>query len=356
MPSANGADGLKGAAVGMTSETVQIRDIAAEPGTRAQGFLTVGETPSEPIRIPLVIVNGRRPGPRLCLTAGVHAAEYPGIDAVLRTVQSLDPETLTGAVVAVPVVNPPMFQRRSAFLSPIDGLNLNRTAPGRAGGTISEILAHVLLEEVIGVCQYHIDCHGGDAGEILWPYAGFALTGDPALDKAGKTLASLYSPRIVALYQENTTLPPTPGSITNQATRRGVVSILAEAGSNATLEPEDVAIHVDGIRNVMRHLEMIPGEPDPIGERLFPVDQFVVSAQRGGLLRLKIGIGDEIATGQEIAEICNLFGEVVERVTSPRAGIARLIWAPKAVNTGDPIVKCWVVDEAGGGRREAEGE
>ena len=80
----------------MEAEAVQIRDIVAEPGTRASGFLTIGETPTEPIRVPLVIVTASRPGPRLCLTAGVHAAEYPGIDAVMRTVQGLDPAELAG--------------------------------------------------------------------------------------------------------------------------------------------------------------------------------------------------------------------------------------------------------------------
>lgn len=325
---------------------VGVRDIEAGPGSRAHGFLTIGETPSEPIRIPVVIVNGRNPGPRLCLTAGVHAAEYPGIDAVMRTVQNLDPKSLFGAVVAVPVVNPAMFQRRAGFLSPIDGLNLNRTAPGNAEGTISEILAHILLDEVIGSCEYHIDCHGGDVGEILWPYAGYAITGDPTLDEKGQALARLYSPGIVALYRDGTTLPPTPGSLTSQAAHRGIVSILAEAGSNATLEQADVDIHLRGISNVMRHLGMIPGEPDAVGERVEPVDQFVVSARRGGLLRLKIDIGDQIRAGQEIAEVCNLFGEVVERLAAPRDGTARLIWAHKAVNTGDPVVKCWVVPQA----------
>ncbi|MNC96825.1 hypothetical protein D3C83_142950 [compost metagenome] len=72
----------------------------------------------------------------------------------------------------------------------------------------------------------------------------------------------------------------------------------------------------------------------------------MVSAQRGGLVRLKIGIGEEIVAGQEIAEIANLFGEVVEQIRAPQAGIARLIWAHKAVNTGDPIVKCWIVEQA----------
>jgi uncharacterized protein len=329
----------------MDTASVRVGDIVASPGTRVNGFLTIGETPSEPFRMPVVIVNGRRPGVSLCLTAGVHAAEYPSIDAVMRTAQGLDPEELTGAVIAVPVVNPPMFQRRSGFLSPIDGLNLNRTAPGRADGTISEVLAHVLLNDVIGACQYHIDCHGGDLGEILWPYAGYALTGNPEQDRQGEALARLYSPGIVALYREGSELPPTMGSITAQAARRGIVSILAEAGSNGALDEADVEIHVRGIRNVMRSLDMIPGEADAAEGRIDPTGQFVVSAPRGGLLRRKIAIGDAIREGQEIAEICNLFGEVVTRIHAPRAGIARLIWAHNAVNTGDPIVKCWIVPE-----------
>lgn len=328
----------------MSQTAVSIHGISAEPGTRATGFIPVGETPIDLIQIPVVVINGIRPGPGLCLTAGVHAAEYPGISAVMRVAQELDPTELSGTVIAVPIVNLPMFQRRSGFLSPIDGLNLNRTAPGNANGTISERLAHVLLTEVISTCDYHVDCHGGDLGEILWPYAGYALTGDAALDGRGEAIARVYSPRIVALYHDKSTLPPTAGSVTYQATRRGVVSILAEAGSNGTLDPVDEEIHLSGIYNVLRHLRMLPGESAGAGDQLRAVDQFVVSAQRGGLLRLKIGIGEALTEGQEVAEICNVFGEIVERVHTPKAGIARLIWSAKAINTGDPIVKCWITE------------
>jgi hypothetical protein len=31
---------------------------------------------------------------------------------------------------------------------------------------------------------------------------------------------------------------------------------------------------------------------------------------------------------------------------SPADGIARIIWTHKSINTGDPIVKCWVVEPA----------
>jgi predicted deacylase len=330
----------------MTTESRRIRDIVAARGEVARGYLTIGETPTAQIQIPLVIIHGVRPGPTLCLTGGVHAAEYPAIDAVMRTIQLLDPAMLSGTVIAVPVVSMQMFQNRSGFLSPIDGLNLNRTAPGRADGTISEILVHTLLTEVISQAQYHIDCHGGDLGEILWPYAGFSLTGNAEIDREGETLARLYTPRIFALYGAHGTLPPTSGSVTHTAAHRGVVSMLAEAGSNGTLDPADTQVHLNGIRNVMRYLGMIEGQPVIEGDRLQAREQFTVNAMHGGLVRLKIEIGESLRTGQEVAEIVNVFGDVVEQVTAPRDGIARLIWAAKAVNTGDPIVKCWVTEPA----------
>jgi len=328
------------------SAVFRIRDIAADTGTNQHGYLTVGETPMGPIQIPLVIVHGAKAGPTLCVTAGVHAAEYPAIDAVLRTVAGLDPADLSGTVIAVPVVNAPMFRARAAFLSPIDGLNLNRTFPGRPNGTISEVIAHVLLNEVVALADFHIDCHGGDLPEILWPYSAYAMTGNPAVDERGEAMARLYSPRIVALYREGTALPATKGSLTNEAAHRGIASILAESGSAGGLDPADVQTHVHGIQNVMRFFKMLPGQPVIRGKRMMAVDQFVVAARHGGLLRLAIGIGDEIKKGQEIADVCDVFGDVVEKIVSPADGIARIVWTHKAVNTGDSIVKCWVVEPA----------
>lgn len=186
-----------------TGDVCRIRDIAADKGTKQSGYLTVGQTAMGPVQIPVVIINGALPGPTLCITAGVHASEYPGIDAVLRTIVDLRPTDLSGTLIAVPVVNTPMFRARSAFVSPIDGLNLNRTFPGRPDGTISEVIAHVLLNEVVALADFHIDCHGGDLPEMLWPYAGYAITGNAAVDERGEAMARLYSPRIVALDRKS---------------------------------------------------------------------------------------------------------------------------------------------------------
>ena len=324
-------------------DALRIRGVAAECGQRAQGFITIGETPSGPIQFPVVIVNGADDGPVLCLTAGVHATEYAPIDAAMRIVQSLDAMSLRGAVIVVPVVNMRMFESRTGFVSPLDGINLNKAAPGRADGSISEVLAKVLLDEVVGRAAYHIDLHAGDLGEMLLPFAGYALTGRPDLDEQGEALARLYSPKLISLATPDGKIPPFADGICHAATRRGVVSIFAESGGNGTLDEGDVRVHLHGVTNVMRYLRMIDGTPTAVGAQVSARDRRVVRATRAGLLRLRVKIGDELVAGQEVAEICNVFGEVVETVRSSGAGIAGLVWAHKVVNTGDPIVRYWIV-------------
>lgn len=325
---------------------LQIRDITARQGERTQGWLTIGETPAGPLRVPLVLINGRADGPVLCITAGVHAAEYAPIDAAMRLLQTIQPDTLRGAVIVVPVTNMRMFEHRAGFVSPLDGLNLNRIAPGRKDGSISEILADVLLREVIGAAEYHIDLHAGDLGELLLPFAGYSLTGHRELDEKGEALARAYTPSLISLATPDGTIPPFPGSLNFSATRNGVVSILGESGGNGTLEEADVKTHVQGVHNIMRYLAMIDGGPPVNGPRISARDRIVLRAARSGLLRIEVRIGDQISAGQEVAVIRNVFGDVVERMCAPGSGIAGLIWTHKVVNTGDPVVRYWITAPA----------
>ncbi|HKW09970.1 MAG TPA: succinylglutamate desuccinylase/aspartoacylase family protein [Gemmatimonadaceae bacterium] len=323
-----------------------IRDVRASPNEKVEGWLEIGETASGPLRVPLVVINGAEDGPRLCCTAGVHATEYAPIDAVMRLVRSVKPSELRGAVIAVPVANMRMFESRTGFTSPLDGLNLNKIAPGRSNGSISEILADVLLREVIGAAEYHIDFHAGDVGEALYPFAGYSLTGNRELDEKGEALARAFTPLLISIAPHDGPIPPFAGSLNYSAAHRGVVSILAESGGNATLEEEDVRVHVEGALNVMRHLGMIAGEASRNGRRIAARDRVVVRATRAGLLRLTARIGDEITAGEQLGEIRDVFGKVVERVCAPGAGIVGLIWTHKVVNTGDPILRYWITEPA----------
>lgn len=330
----------------MAHDAIRIRDIVAEPGTRRRGRLKVGETAAGPIEMPIVLIRGTAPGPVLCLTGAVHGTEYAGTTAVRELAKRLEPEGLAGTVIAVTITNMPMYQARSPFISPIDGLNLNRVAPGRPDGTITERIAHTLFTEVLSPATHHIDCHGGDLTEILWPYAAYRVTGNRAVDEIGEAMARVYTPRIFALLKEGVPLALTHGTVTSEAAKRGIASILGECGSAGGLDPADVQTHLQGITNVMRLLQMIPGEPAVAPKQLLGVGQFVIQARHGGLLRLSTQIGDEITEGQALGEIWDEFGDVVETLYAPAPGLVRIIWTHKVVNTGDLVLKCWVTEPA----------
>lgn len=319
---------------------VRIGSVSAESGQVARGFLDVGETAAGPVQLPLVIINGVHDGPTLCLTAGVHATEYASIAAVMRLTNEIEPTELRGSVIAVPVVNLHMFAVRSPFISPLDGVNLNKIAPG-GDGSISAILARALFDEVITKAQYHIDFHAGDFGEMLLAFAGYSLTGDEKLDRQGEALARIFTPQVFCLAPHGTTLPPSPGFVAHAAAHKGVVSILAEAGGNGTMEEADICMHVDGARNVMRYLGMIEGSPQLSGPRIVATGWHNTRASRAGLLRLKVAVGEYVSAGQEVAEVLDVFGRTVETVRAEKPGLAMLVWNYKAVNTGDPIVRCW---------------
>jgi len=100
------------------------------------------------LTVPVKVAVGNRPRPRLVALAGVHGDELEGMLSLLDFWDTCDPGRLQGTVILVPVANPPAFaahQRRS----PLDGLDLNRTFPGKADGTPSERLAYRFLHEVI---------------------------------------------------------------------------------------------------------------------------------------------------------------------------------------------------------------
>ena len=123
--------------------------------------------------IPVTVFHGAKDGPVLGIIAGVHGYEYPPIVAAQQFAQTLDPTQLSGTVILVHLANVPSFLGRRIQYNPLDGKNLNRVFPGKADGTITECMAWLLGNDIIGRCNYVIDVHAGDAQDDLRPYAGY---------------------------------------------------------------------------------------------------------------------------------------------------------------------------------------
>lgn len=82
------------------------------------------------LHVPHVLLCGEQPGPTVLITAGIHNAEYVGIQAAIELSNELDVSALRGNVVLVPLVNRSGFENRTMSRVFEDGKNLNRVFPG----------------------------------------------------------------------------------------------------------------------------------------------------------------------------------------------------------------------------------
>lgn len=127
------------------------------------------------IRVPLAEAVGGCDGPTVTVLAGVHGCEYASMAAVREFLRGLEPGSISGRLVAVPVLNIPAFRARTPFVVPEDGKNLNRCFPGDPAGTLAERLASATFRQLIEPSDFLLDLHAGDIVEALAP---FTISGD----------------------------------------------------------------------------------------------------------------------------------------------------------------------------------
>jgi predicted deacylase len=105
---------------------VTVGTATARMGEKATGFIQVAAGVDRGTDIPVIVVNGAKPGPKLALVAGAHGTEYASIIALERLAQTADPAALSGTLVILPVVNLASFGQKVPHLNPVDNKNMNR--------------------------------------------------------------------------------------------------------------------------------------------------------------------------------------------------------------------------------------
>jgi uncharacterized protein len=271
----------------------------------------------EGLEIPTVVARGGTDGPHLCLLAGIHGCEYSSIDAVRRFMGTADLTELRGTVTAAAIANPASFWGRTPFVSPSDGLNLNRCFPGDLGGSFTQVLAYRLFERLIRPSDVLLDLHGGDMVEALEPFSLYDPS--PVEGRARRLAIDFGLPYVVRVERSES---PVAGTTSGAAAEVGIPGVIAEVGGRGLLEAEAVAMHVKGIENVLRRLEMLPGEPEPPARPQHTVDRFVwLRSTRRGWWRPAAGAGARVRVGDLLGSVEDLFGEPQERIEAPEDGV-----------------------------------
>ncbi|MCA9906745.1 MAG: succinylglutamate desuccinylase/aspartoacylase family protein [Anaerolineae bacterium] len=306
---------------------IEIDSVAAPPKSKVSGYVAV---PGTNTQIPLIIVNGADDGHILLVTAGVHGAEYPSIEAALLLAAQLDPAQMRGAVLIVPVVSQSAFFERQTFILPEDGKNLNRQFPGKATGTLSERIAHTLTNKIAARASAWVDLHGGDLPEALVPLIGYLRSDDPVLSASVNSMVTAFGIQIVVSPAQLV------GTTLHAAAELRIPALIAEAGQLGRRDPADTQRLLTGCTNVARRLGILPGDVAPVRVREFHDWPWVRSAH-AGCWYPALQVGEKVREGQVIGTVTDIFGVRQADYHAPASGVVLLLWQSLAVQVGDPL-------------------
>lgn len=280
---------------------------------------------ADPLYVPATVVRGVRPGPTLFLTGAVHGDELNGVAVIRDLLIEYDLSALAGTLIAVPVVNVPGFLNQSRTLP--DGRDLNRSFPGQAEGSFTARLADRIFREVISRSDYGIDLHTAGGDRANYPHVRADLA-DPRVAE----LANAFGNPLV-LHGRGP-----EGALRRVAADAGVPSIVYEAGSSRIFERRFIDAGLTGVLNVLRHLRMLEDEP-PLAPpfRLEIRKTTWLRANSGGILDLKVFLGDPVRRGQVISVNTNPFGRERNQLPSPAGGIAIGLTRSPLVHPGDAV-------------------
>ena len=256
---------------------------------------------------PVLVVNGAKRGPVVCLTAAIHGDELNGIEVVRRVLYDLDPDKLSGTVIGVPIVNLQGFRRASRYLP--DRRDLNRFFPGNPSGSLASRIAHSFFAEVIDNCEALVDLHTGS----------FNRTNLPQLRADLKNADVVHLTRgfgsTVVLHSDGA-----PGTLRRAATDRGIPAVTLEAGEPARLQEREVEHGTKGVMTLLNELDMYRkvtfwGTREPVYYR-----SRWVRADKGGVLFSDVELGERVLADQVLGTITDPITNVQSVLRAPSNG------------------------------------
>lgn len=287
-------------------------------------------------KLPFIYITGSTVSPILLVIAAIHGDEYEGVEAIPRIFRKLIPEDLSGTLLMVPICNIPAYETATRN-NIIDGKNLARVFPGNAHGTITEKIAYFLTEKLLKPADFLIDLHSGGIAASIPTLIGYIHSND----KRGKRAlagAEAFGSSVIWGHP----LPVPPGRSLTVATDLGIPALYTEALGGGLAREEDVRCFTTGILNVMKHLNMIEGEPQlqPVTHHLFGDGNLdnVITAPVAGYFRTEVTLLENVNAGQQLGTICSAFGEILAKITTEHTGIIIMLRRIHRVHSGDGLI------------------
>jgi predicted deacylase len=311
---------------------------AIPPGERGNVRYRVSETYlGDPVRIPVTVVNGERPGPTLFLSAAAHGDELNGIEVVRRVAHEMDHSDLRGTLVCMPVLNVHGFLAQQRYL-PVYDRDLNRSFPGDPDGTSAKRMAHEIFTNFVAPADVGIDFHTSTRGRTNMLH----VRADMADDDVSRLAKAFGSSVIISSDGPD-------GSLRREASEAGVPSVTVEMGEAHRFQRALIDRALAGVRSVMAEYEMLPAAAvDWPGWRTVVGDDSEktwLRADAGGLVEMHHDQGSIVRAGETVCTVTNPFKTDTVDVEAPFPGLLVGVLENPVVYPGNPLCHLVELDE-----------
>ncbi|SFB68440.1 Predicted deacylase [Halobiforma haloterrestris] len=319
-------------------------------GTHTAETVTLARLPSGvELETTVHVYRGDQNGPTLYVQAAQHGREINGTEVLRRFHERLPLESLSGTVVAVPVANPLTFDRVS-YTTPeiLDSVNpnMNRVWPGDAEGTLHQRMA-ASLWEYAGEADAIVDLHTGSPDML--PHVVFREG-----DERSRELAAAYGTDLLLSERADEDASEEwhrrgfAGKLRVAAADEGIPSITPELAHNKQILEEIVELGVEGLLNVLRHLEMVPGDPPAETPPVARNHLGQVTAEDSGLFRPEpsLEVGMDVESGDRIGTLYDpATFEPIQEAVADRDGVLYALTREATVVAGDKLANVGLILE-----------
>lgn len=312
----------------MKNKKIKICNTFVHPGEVANLALPLPEQYScAPLYMPIKVINGMKKGPCILVFSVLNGTELNGLEIINRVTSELDAKKLSGTVIAIPVVN---VYGLTHYPRALPGNNkLSNCFPGNEHGSFGERIAHIFTNDILKKADYCIELQTGGINHNILPqvYCNF--------DNADtKRLAKFFNAPVIT----NVTLE---GNKLRQTTEELQIPLIVyQAGEAMRFDESSINLGVEGVKNVMRAIDMFEKAPVKEVNPIFSQDEDWITAHKGGILNTNTSLGQTIEKGEVIGTINDPFGlDAIEKIKSPLKGVVVGINTSPLIYEGLPIFK-----------------
>jgi uncharacterized protein len=227
-------------------------------------------------------------------------------------VRSLDPQSMSGTVVAVLITNVPAFRSLERVNPSLDDLqDFGDAFPGRERFA-TERIALAVSRQVKRLANYFIDLHTGGDRFRQHPFVFYSLTGGVPESRYDDLARGFGLP---TLWRD--TARVFPSDATTVFSAAGIPAFLVEVGGGQPLDTEDLRVQADAVRSFLRTVGVLSGEPARLSAYTIVTGYRIVTNSRGGFFEASVKAGDRIKEGSVLGRILDVYGDAVETLTAP---------------------------------------